>query len=159
MYTVGSGMQDGVNLGTANPATRKRAERVDGVEPGHTPRPMIRSKGAHAVEFSKTVAPLQKGLPSQGRPGPGIRIPKRTGEYSARSTRLEKPRGRRAAPRSRRIPEVPPCIEYRRPHGGSALAMASDDNATRRRSCRGARRALALSRPTGTPGVKPTGWQ
>jgi hypothetical protein len=45
----------------------------DGVEPGHTPRPRNRSKGAHAVEFSKTVAPLQEGFPPQtARPEPVI---------------------------------------------------------------------------------------
>ena len=32
---------------------------------GHTLRPRIRSKGAHAVEFSKTVAPLEEGCPPE----------------------------------------------------------------------------------------------
>jgi hypothetical protein len=63
--TQGLRGQDGVNLGTAGRATPKRRRSSDGVEPGHTPRPRIRSKGAHAVEFSKTVAPLQEGSPPQ----------------------------------------------------------------------------------------------
>jgi len=65
-YTPSSGAQDGVNLGTVVPETRKASRWGDGVEPGHTPRPRVRSRCAHAVEFSKTVAPLRKGFPSQG---------------------------------------------------------------------------------------------
>ena len=73
MYTVGLPTQDGVNLGTAVRTTRQAGQSSDGVEPGHTPRPRDRSKGAHAVEFSKTVAPLQEGASSSGaRPGTGI---------------------------------------------------------------------------------------
>jgi hypothetical protein len=46
--------------GTA--AAGSKLDRVgDGFEPGHTPRPRGRSRGAHAVEFSKTVAPLLEG--------------------------------------------------------------------------------------------------
>ena len=78
VYTMGSRAQDGVNLGTVVQKTRK-GPSSDGVEPGHTPRPRVRSKGAHAVEFSKTVAPLSgrdfllSGTPpnqtgSRGRP-------------------------------------------------------------------------------------------
>jgi hypothetical protein len=51
-----------------------------------------RSKGAHAVEFSKTVAPLRKGIPSQGAPEI-VPISERTGEYSARTAA----RGRRVS--------------------------------------------------------------
>jgi hypothetical protein len=43
-----------------------RDRSSDGVEPGHTTRPTDRSKSAHAVEFSKTVAPLLEGTPPQG---------------------------------------------------------------------------------------------
>ena len=60
----GSGTHDGVNLAPSSEAPR--GESSDGVEPGHTSRPRVRSKSAHAVEFSKTVAPLRKGLPSRG---------------------------------------------------------------------------------------------
>jgi hypothetical protein len=44
-----------------------REASSDGVEPGHTSRPRVRSKSAHAVEFSKTVAPLLEGNPPRGR--------------------------------------------------------------------------------------------
>jgi hypothetical protein len=87
-YTKGSEAQDGVNLGTAVTPTLGGIA-YDGVEPGHTPRPRGRSKGAHAVEFSKTVAPLLGGSSSLGAPsfplGPG-----RTDEYSARPRDLER---------------------------------------------------------------------
>jgi hypothetical protein len=43
----------------------KKGRPDDGVEPGHTSRPRDRSKCAHAVEFSKTVAPLRMGFPFQ----------------------------------------------------------------------------------------------
>jgi hypothetical protein len=63
--------QDGVNLGTAVRALPEGERSSDGVEPGHTTRPTNRSKSAHAVEFSKTVAPLQEADPPQGaRPDP-----------------------------------------------------------------------------------------
>ncbi len=65
MYTEGSQAQDEVNLGTVDPATQAWAA-FDGVEPGHNSRPRVRSKSVHAVEFSKTVAPLRKGSPSEG---------------------------------------------------------------------------------------------
>ncbi len=69
MYTKDSKAQDGVNLGTADRTTIS-GRSLDGVEPGHTPRPRGRSKGAHAVEFSKTVAPLPEGASFSGaRPG------------------------------------------------------------------------------------------
>ena len=67
MYTVGLPTQDGVNLGTAVRATRngsigrRRRTWTHSSTEG-------RSKCAHAVEFSKTVAPLRKGLPSRGAP-------------------------------------------------------------------------------------------
>ncbi len=80
----GSGTQDGVNLGTAVRALPEGERSSDGVEPGHTSRPTNRPKSAHAVEFSKTVAPLQEGTPPQGaRPDPET-APGRTDEYSAR---------------------------------------------------------------------------
>ena len=60
----GPGTHDGVNLAPSVEAPRGWSS--DGVEPGHTSRPRGRSKSAHAVEFSKTVAPLRKGLPSRG---------------------------------------------------------------------------------------------
>ena len=46
-----------------------------------------RSKGAHAVEFSKTVAPLGEGIPSHGA-SRTVPIPERTDEYSARTAKL-----------------------------------------------------------------------
>ena len=62
----GSEAQDEVNLGTVDPKDPVRGRPFDGVEPGHTSRPTVRSKSVHAVEFSKTVAPLRKGFPSEG---------------------------------------------------------------------------------------------
>ncbi len=66
MYTKGSEAQDEVNLGTVDPRSARLGRSFDGVEPGHTSRPRVRSKSVHAVEFSKTVAPLRKGSPSEG---------------------------------------------------------------------------------------------
>jgi hypothetical protein len=65
MYTTGPGTHDGVNLAPSVEAPEGWSS--DGVEPGHTSRPRGRSKSVHAVEFSKTVAPLRRGLPSRGR--------------------------------------------------------------------------------------------
>ena len=62
-----------------------------GVEPGHTPRPRDRPRGAHAVEFSKTVAPLQEGASFSGARPRTCRLPERTGKYSA-ETVSRKPR-------------------------------------------------------------------
>ena len=67
MYTTDPGTQDGVQSGTVVLAGPRRDRSSDGVEPGHTPRPRVRSKGAHAVEFSKTVAPLREGDSFPGR--------------------------------------------------------------------------------------------
>jgi hypothetical protein len=51
---------------------------------GHTSRSKGRSRGAHAVEFSKTVAPLGEGSSFPwALPGPPNGIPGRTGKYSA----------------------------------------------------------------------------
>jgi hypothetical protein len=66
----------------------KKGRSGDGVEPGHTTRPRNRSKSAHAVEFSKTVAPLRMGFPFQWGTSAGTDKPvppERTEEYSARS--------------------------------------------------------------------------
>ena len=75
VYTKGSGAQDGVNLGTAVQKIQRVDRSSDGVEPGHTPRSRGRSSCAHAVEFSKTVAPHQKVSPSQGRIRETARLP------------------------------------------------------------------------------------
>jgi hypothetical protein len=86
MYTKGFGARDGVNLGTAvrearnGPVDRRRRTWTHSSTEG-------RSKGAHAVEFSKTVAPLLERwlLSTWGAPGNRIRLrpPRRTDEYSA----------------------------------------------------------------------------
>jgi hypothetical protein len=96
-YTVRPQAQDGVNLGTADRATCEDRP-FDGVEPGHTPRSRIRSKGAHAVEFSKTVAPFRKVFLLKRRAR--LRLePGRTHEYSAGIRRqLEDSERRRPAP-------------------------------------------------------------
>ena len=84
---MGSGMQDGVNLGTVVRVPPQGALAFDGVEPLDTLSDRrFRSKGAHAVEFSKTVAPLEEGCPPEsGAPETLKRIPGRTDEYSARN--------------------------------------------------------------------------
>lgn len=83
MYTNGPGTHDGVfNLAPSIEGHEDRSS--DGVEPGHTSRPRGRSKSAHAVEFSKTVAPLQEGDSFPGRVQDRLPISERTGEYSAR---------------------------------------------------------------------------
>ena len=80
------GRMTGFQSGTADRRPAK-GRSSDGVEPGHTPRPKGRSKGAHAVEFSKTVAPLGEGIPSHGA-SRTVPIPERTDEYSARTAKL-----------------------------------------------------------------------
>ncbi len=67
-YTESSGTHDGVfNLAPSRPSPNEWAAAYDGVEPGHTLRfGGSRSEGAHAVEFSKTVAPLQEGASFRG---------------------------------------------------------------------------------------------
>jgi hypothetical protein len=60
----------------------------DGVEPGHTISTEGSVEGAHAVEFSKTVAPLQEGASfPPGTSGNRLPAPERTDEYSAESGR------------------------------------------------------------------------
>jgi len=67
MYTEGSGAQDGVNSGTAvrsapqRGASERRRRTWTHLSAG------VRPKSVHAVEFSKTVAPLLEGNPPQGR--------------------------------------------------------------------------------------------
>jgi len=74
MYTEGSGAQDGVNSGPSFEPLLERSAPSDGVEPGHIHSAGVRPKSVHAVEFSKTVAPLLGGASSSGaRPGPRTR--------------------------------------------------------------------------------------
>src|SRR5205085_5989445 len=50
------------------------SRRTTAYEPGHTVSTEGSVEGAHAVEFSKTVAPLQEGASfPQARPGAGVR--------------------------------------------------------------------------------------
>ncbi len=98
---VGFGTQDGVNLGTVVRVEPASGCSSDGVEPGHTPRSRVRPKGAHAVEFSKTVAPLGEGLSFSGaRPRFRCRIPGRTDQYrhAERERSMPAPGPPRAAP-------------------------------------------------------------
>ena len=67
MYTTDPGTQDGVFNLAPSPRGPRGTSSSDGVEPGHTSRPRGRSKSAHAVEFSKTVAPLREGDSFPGR--------------------------------------------------------------------------------------------
>jgi hypothetical protein len=91
------GRKTGFQSGTVVDRWPTEGRSSDGVEPGHTPRPRGRSKGAHAVEFSKTVAPLREGgsFPrARPRTSP---ISERTGEYSARIATWGRARPRRAS--------------------------------------------------------------
>ena len=60
MYTRDSEARDGVGLGTAVRGP-SRVRRSAAFEPGHTISTEGSVEGAHAVEFSKTVAPLREG--------------------------------------------------------------------------------------------------
>jgi hypothetical protein len=87
MYTEGSGAQDGVNSGTAVQAApqgerlKRRRRTWTHLSAG------VRPKSVHAVEFSKTVAPLLGGGPPQGRARVLEPVPGRTDEYSAQHLR------------------------------------------------------------------------
>ena len=86
MYTRGSGTQDGVNLGTAVRVVPSLGDRRRRRTWTHT-RPWI-GRGAHAVEFSKTVAPARAGRScSRARLGAVGRFPGRTEEYSITDVR------------------------------------------------------------------------
>jgi hypothetical protein len=82
MYTTDPGTQDGVSIWHRRPAVhegpveRRRRTWTHSSTEG-------RSKGAHAVEFSKTVAPLRKGASLPGALPRSSPIPERIGEYSA----------------------------------------------------------------------------
>ena len=82
MYTTGFGAQDGVNLGTVvrvapgRGVERRRRTWTHSSAEGS-------AEGAHAVEFSKTVAPLlgRGFLPARRAQNPSVS--ERTDEYSA----------------------------------------------------------------------------
>jgi hypothetical protein len=111
-YTTGSGAHDGVGLGTAERSALKEPAS-DGVEPGHTISTEGSVEGAHAVEFSKTVAPLQEGDAFLSGASVGLPAPERTAEYSARlrltggdaATAL----GRRKPPATTLVAPAEPC--------------------------------------------------
>jgi hypothetical protein len=67
VYTTGPGTQDGVQSGTAGRGPRGAIERRRRTWTHSSTEG--RSKGAHAVEFSKTVAPVREGgsFPRHGR--------------------------------------------------------------------------------------------
>jgi hypothetical protein len=88
-YTASSGRKTGSILAPPSKQIRKADQSDGGVEPGHTPRPRDRPRGAHAVEFSKTVAPLQEGDSFLVGHPRAIRLPERTGKYSAESVPLK----------------------------------------------------------------------
>jgi hypothetical protein len=90
-YTANSGRKTGSILAPPSKQIRKADQSDGGVEPGHTPRPRDRPRGAHAVEFSKTVAPLQEGDSFLVGHPRTCRLPERTGNYSAESV-SRKPR-------------------------------------------------------------------
>jgi hypothetical protein len=89
MYTWGSGARDGVNLGTAV----RKFPQAGQLERRRRTWTHISIEGsiesAHAVEFSKTVAPLQEGGSFSGaNPVTGSGARERTHEYSAGSATL-----------------------------------------------------------------------
>lgn len=90
-YTAGSGRKTGSILAPPSKQIRKADQSDGGVEPGHTSRSRDRPRGAHAVEFSKTVAPLQEGGSFLVGHPRTCRLPERTGKYSA-ETVSRKPR-------------------------------------------------------------------
>jgi hypothetical protein len=120
----------------------------DGVEPGHTLRPKGRSKGAHAVEFSKTVALFGRGIHPSGasvetEPVP----PERTDEYSAPTTAC----GGGAALESSR-----PTAAARTAMGSPGRSPCGSVGGRRNRSARPAARCRArVARPPA--GSTPTG--
>jgi hypothetical protein len=67
-YTDGAPAQDGVNLGTvARAGPRGTSQGATASNLDTQSRSRDRSMSVHAVEFSKTVAPLQEGVLPQGR--------------------------------------------------------------------------------------------
>ena len=90
-YTESSGRKTGSILAPPSKQIRKADQSDGGVEPGHTPRSRDRPRGAHAVEFSKTVAPLQEGGSFLVGHPRTCRLSERTGKYSA-ETVSRKPR-------------------------------------------------------------------
>jgi len=82
-YTNGSGAQDGVNFWHR----RRRARATDRGRRRFRTWTHSSTEGsaesAHAVEFSKTVAPLQEGVPSQRYARQPVWLPGRIDEYSA----------------------------------------------------------------------------
>src|SRR5204862_5761629 len=56
--------QDGVNLMRRRPTANRVGRSCGGVEPGHTISAGGGRDGAHAAEFSKTVAPLRRAASS-----------------------------------------------------------------------------------------------
>src|SRR5690242_19537879 len=84
-YTESSGRKTGSILAPPSKQIRKADQSDGGVEPGHTSRSRDRPRGAHAVEFSKTVAPLQEGASFLVGHPRTCRLSERTGKYSAES--------------------------------------------------------------------------
>src|SRR5437763_6582797 len=73
-YTAGSGARTGLVLGTADSHRPQGSNEATAYEPGHSISTEGSVEGAHAVEFSKTVAPLQEGASfPQARPRAGVR--------------------------------------------------------------------------------------
>jgi hypothetical protein len=84
MYTGGSEAQDGVNSGPPFEVLPERSVRATASNLDTLSRLIAQSKSVHAVEFSKTVAPLPGGESSSGgAPGSKEPVPGRTDEYSA----------------------------------------------------------------------------
>jgi hypothetical protein len=129
MYTVGSGVQDGVNLGTADPSDPARDRSVRRRRTWtHSPIG-VRSKGAHAVEFSKTVAPLRKGSPSRGR--------------------ARKPAGSRGGPSS-----IAPGWPGWKDFPGPGICSGSDRGPRRIRSRRGSKAGRVAGGSPGRPSTR-----
>src|SRR5437588_5691320 len=86
------------------PTAPRMEPASDGVEPGHTNSTEGSVEGAHAVEFSKTVAPLLGRWFLPGGRAEGHPASERIDEYSAESRPGGCPRGdvpaRRPAPKS-----------------------------------------------------------
>ena len=67
MYTKGSEAQDGVNLGTVDRAIRT-GRSIDGVEPGHTPRPRVGRRVRMLLSFQRPSHLFGRGFLLRGAP-------------------------------------------------------------------------------------------
>ncbi len=154
------GRKTGFQSGTVVPRSAKDLAS-DGVEPGHTSRPRVRSKSAHAVEFSKTVAPLREGSSFPGRVRDHLRSRSGPVSIAPRSPRRE---GRPRRGRQRSAPGLGPRCAPPGPRGGTVAGWPTGPDGdgaydrtwtvTMRRWGRRLRQHLHRNRPLAGPIVE-----